>query len=349
MWRCWLIRPSQKCELAKWLRCYRSLLRFATNNVDDERQREALVGKTKSRRLSLSIALMATLQGVASMPMIAEAKSYEIRNGDSCTKRGEIAGTIQKQFVCVRIRVFSTSGGAVSSRLVWERRPTQPSATTTTSTVPKPKPIVDPIGETDIWFYEYSGRKIPLRQGVTYRFLACATGPSPVTMEVLSPRAGWAFAGLNGGVLDRETCSQRGIPSRCPACVYLHTYAVAMVYSPGELIMARWLGWDNPMRRIQIFPTLDEEYSRISESQSNGTFFSNVGCAVRGLDAIVEVRTSTGSWAELVGASGWLVSSNCPSTRPIVPWANVFAARGSVLRWRIWSDSDVWYSQPFTW
>ena len=59
-----------------------------------------------------------------------------VRDGEPCKQRGQVTGTVKKQFVCVSAIITTASGRVVGRRLVWELQVSAPSMTVGTTTVP---------------------------------------------------------------------------------------------------------------------------------------------------------------------------------------------------------------------
>ena len=98
--------------------------------------------------IAATLPLMNTM-GASSSSSLAVA-AVEVKDGDSCRVRGQVTGTVKRQFVCVWATTSTKSGLVIGRRLVWELRDSTSSASTTTtystvitsttSTIPLPTP-----------------------------------------------------------------------------------------------------------------------------------------------------------------------------------------------------------------
>jgi len=67
------------------------------------------------------------------LKVVALDSSSSVRDGESCRRRGQVTGTVKRQFICVWAKTVTASGRVISRRLVWELRVSNSSTTTTTN------------------------------------------------------------------------------------------------------------------------------------------------------------------------------------------------------------------------
>lgn len=65
----------------------------------------------------------------------------DVKDGDSCRVRGQVTGTVKKQFVCVWATTSTKSGRVLGRRLVWELKVVLPTTTTTSTSSTTPLPL----------------------------------------------------------------------------------------------------------------------------------------------------------------------------------------------------------------
>ena len=91
------------------------------------------------RRLSLIVLTALPLfSAVGSVNASSSAFAIaNVKDGESCRVRGQITGTVKKQFVCVWATTTTRAGRVIGRRLVWELKDvtTTTSTTSTTSTI----------------------------------------------------------------------------------------------------------------------------------------------------------------------------------------------------------------------
>ncbi len=98
--------------------------------------------------ISATLPLMSTMGASSSSSLAVTA--VEVKDGDSCRVRGQVTGTVKRQFVCVWATTSTKSGRVIGRRLVWEMRDVTSSTSTTTTystvitsttpTIPLPPP-----------------------------------------------------------------------------------------------------------------------------------------------------------------------------------------------------------------
>lgn len=97
-----------------------------------------------SRATLLVLVLMTGL--VSSQTAFGFSDAPSVRDGEPCKKRGQVAGTIKQQFVCVWAKTVTASGRVIGRRLVWELQipksqstlPVAISTTSSSTTIPRP-------------------------------------------------------------------------------------------------------------------------------------------------------------------------------------------------------------------
>lgn len=163
-------------------------------------------------------------------------------------------------------------------------------------------------------------------------------------MDVLSKRTGWTFHATSRGELDREGCAPN--VSNCDACIFLYRYYFKATMAPGEVTQVRWNDWDLPTARIEILPSVRDEYQAAIAADVAGTFRESYFYLARGVDAALEMNVS-GVWQPLSMATGWLAPSTCSAQYPVRAWVNASVPKGQMLRWKQWTDSWTTYSVVF--
>ena len=98
--------------------------------------------------IAATLPLMNTMGASSSSSLAVTA--VEVKDGDSCRVRGQVTGTVKRQYVCVWATTTTKSGRVIGRRLVWELRDATTTTTTTTtvstvitsttSTIPLPPP-----------------------------------------------------------------------------------------------------------------------------------------------------------------------------------------------------------------
>ncbi len=82
----------------------------------------------------------------------------------------------------------------------------------------------------------------------------------------------------------------------------------------------------------------------------DGTYLASGNCNAKGIYAELQAENSTGAWALIAPAIGWIPSpAGCPSTHPLQPWTIVKPGNYTVMRWRYWTSSWSVYGDTFKW
>ena len=107
-------------------------------------RRTVTMFRVLSRVTLLVLVLMTGL--VSSQTAFGFSDAPSVRDGEPCKQRGQVAGTIKQQFVCVWAKTVTASGRVIGRRLVWELQipksqstlPVAISTTSSSTTIPRP-------------------------------------------------------------------------------------------------------------------------------------------------------------------------------------------------------------------